>query len=144
MVFVAWLIAGFVLAGTSSAYSLQGAARLNSWRCLVPPIEPCFMHRGRLSSQNGIAYMLWLVGSSRIVRVDDTQIPTMLDKHLEMASPNHRDVFGDFEICRLEPDRPGQMRSACIAGAKRLVVQDRGRTRPPIRLLSTWPVGATD
>lgn len=110
-----------------------------SWRCLVPPVEPCFTHRGRLSGQNGIAYMIWLVGTKRIVSVYETQIPAALSKYLSMTSPDHGDVYGDFEICPLERDRPGHMRSACIAGATRLVVQDRERTRPPLRLLSTWP-----
>jgi hypothetical protein len=36
---------------------------------------PCFTHRGRLSGQNGIAYMVWLVGTKRIVAVHETQIP---------------------------------------------------------------------
>lgn len=110
-----------------------------SWRCLVPPVEPCFTHRGRLSGQNGIAYMIWLVGTKRIMSVYDTQIPPVLSKYLSMTSPDHGDVYGDFEICPLERDRPGHMRSACVAGATRLVVQDRERTRPPLRLLSTWP-----
>ena len=83
--------------------------------------------------------MIWLVGTNRIVGVHETQIPAMLEKYLSMTSPDHTDVYGDFEICALEPDRPGHMRSACVTGAARLVVQDRERSRPPLRLLLTWP-----
>jgi hypothetical protein len=83
--------------------------------------------------------MIWLVGTKRIIGVHQTQIPAMLGKYLDMTSPDHSDVYGDFEICPLEPDHEGHMRSACVAGAARLVVQDRERSRPPIRLVSTWP-----
>ena len=83
--------------------------------------------------------MLWLVGTNRILSIDNTEMPAMLIPHLSMTSPDHSDVFGDFEVCRVEPDRPGHMRGACIAGAQNLVVQDRARKRPPLRLLVTWP-----
>ena len=85
--------------------------------------------------------MLWLVGTNRIVSIDDTEMPVMLNVYLDMASPQHSDVFGQFRVCPLESDQPGHMRSACIAGAQRLVVQDRARKRLPVRLLSTWPAG---
>ena len=83
--------------------------------------------------------MIWLVGTKRIVGVFDTQMPDLLSKYLDMASPDHSDVYGDFEICPRGPALPGHMRPACVASATRLVVQDRDRTRPPLRLLSTWP-----
>ena len=136
---VASVIAFVVLAGMSAAESSQDFTPSTAWRCVAPTTEPCFTHRGRLSGQNGIAYMIWLVGTKRIVGVNQTEIPAMLGKYLSMTSPDHRDVFGDFDICPVEPDRPGHIRLVCVAGATRLVVQDRDRSRPPIRLLSTWP-----
>jgi hypothetical protein len=63
----------------------------------------------------------------------------VLWKYLAMTSADYSDVYGDFEIFPLGPDLPGHMRPGCVAGATRLVVQDRERTRPPLRLLSTWP-----
>ena len=132
-------IACVLLANATAALMSQGQA--NAWRCLQRSIEPCFTHRGRLSGQNGVARMLWLVGTNRIVRIDYTDMPPMLDTYLDMASPQHGDVFGDFDVCRLQPDQPGHMRSACIAGARRLVVQDRERKRPAMQLLETWPAG---
>ena len=140
----ALLIALGLLAGLSADESGQNvpSARpraTTAWRCLASAREPCVTHRGRLSGQNGVAYMIWLVGTSRIVAVHETQIPPLLEKYLSMTSPDHGDVYGDFDICPLEPDRPGHMRSACVSGATRLVVQDRERSRPPLRLLSTWP-----
>ena len=136
---IATAIAIPLLAGVLVAESRQDSTLSAGWRCAAPPTEPCFTHRGRLSTQNGIGQMIWLVGTKRIMAVALPEIPAMLEKYLYMTSPDHSDVYGDFEICPLEPDRPGHMRSACIVGATRLVVQDRARSRPPIRLLSTWP-----
>ena len=83
--------------------------------------------------------MIWLVGTKRIVRVDDTQIPAVLLKYLDMASPDHRDIFGNFEICRLSPDRSGHMGSACVASATSLVVQDRiGHDSSPAKNLAAF------
>ena len=132
---IALAVLGRVLAAETS----QDFTSSTPWRCLAPITEPCFTHRGRLSAQNGISLMIWLVGTNRIVSVQETQIPALLGTYLSMTSPDHSDVYGDFDICPLEPDRSGHMRATCVAGATRLVVQDRERSRPPIRLLSTWP-----
>jgi hypothetical protein len=128
-----------LLAAPVLASEQEPADRVTSWRCLAPPVEPCFRHRARLSSQNGIAHMMWLVGTKRIVNVTETDIPSSLSKYLDMTSPAHSDIFGEFDICPLEPDMPGHMRMVCIANGSRLVAQDRARARPAIRLLSTWP-----
>ena len=62
--------------------------------------------------------MLWLVGTTRIVRVENSQIPSALHPYLELTSPEHGDIFGEFDVCRLEPDISGQMRSACVADGR--------------------------
>jgi hypothetical protein len=82
--------------------------------------------------------MIWLVGTKRIVDVRN-EVPDQLLKYLDMTSPDHADIYGDYEICPLERDRPGNMRLVCVSSASRLVVQDRERSRAPIRLLFTWP-----
>ena len=74
-----------------------------------------------------------------IVAVDNTQMPDALLEYLEMTSSRHSDIYGDYEICPLERDRLGHMRSVCVSSGSRLVVQDRERKRPPVRLLATWP-----
>src|SRR5689334_21001832 len=68
-----------------------------SWICSGKPVERCFKHRGRLSSQNGIALVIWLIGTTRRVRVDDTEIPSFVEKYLEMTSDDHSYVFGSYE-----------------------------------------------
>ena len=113
------------------------------WLCSAKPVEPCFRHRGRLSSQNGIPLVIWLVGTARRVTVNDTEIPSAVERYLSMTSEDHSYIFGDFDICPLEPDNPGHMRGVCVSGAANLVVQNLAGTRPPFRLLSTWPPSAT-
>jgi len=33
------------------------------------------------------------------------------------------DVYADFEVCPLEPEKPGAMQAACIESAKNIVVE---------------------
>jgi len=117
----------------------------SGWWCRAKPVQPCFKHHGRLSSQNGIALRLWLIGTRRIVNVDNRidDLPRDVRPYLEMTSPEHSYIFGDFEICPLEPDTPGHSRLVCLAGAEKLVVQNLQGLRPPFRVRSTWPSEAT-
>jgi hypothetical protein len=71
--------------------------------------------------------------------VDETEISSFLDKHLEMTGENLSDIYGDFTLCRLKPDRPGHMRLMCVSAAEKLVVQNIGDPGRQFRLLSTWP-----
>lgn len=117
-----------------------------AWRCRARPIEECVTQHGRLSSQNGRALLIWLVGTSRVVNPDNDpeELPPLVRRYLDMASPDYSYIYGDFGICPLEPDRPGHMRAVCVISAEKLVVQNLRRPRPPFRLLSTWPAsGAT-
>ena len=119
---------------TASADAVQ-------WPCPVKPVESCFRHHGRLSSQNGIALTIWLVGTTRRVGLanDLADLPAFVRKYLVLTSPDHSYVFGDFEMCPTEPDTPGHLREVCVASAERLVVQNLQRSTPPFRLLPTWP-----
>lgn len=110
-----------------------------SWTCPAPPLEPCVKRHGRLSSQNGIALKLWLIGTKRVVALKNDSLPSEIRKYLEMTSEDHSYIFGDFLVCPLEPDTPGRMRQACVTGAEKLVVQPLRRATPPFRILSTWP-----
>ena len=102
-------------------------------RCSARPVEPCFKHRGRLSSQNGIPLAIWLVGTTRRLGVYDTEIPSFIEKYLEITSKNHSYIFGVFEICPLEPDTPGHLRAVCVSGGENLVVQNLREARPAFR-----------
>jgi len=112
-----------------------------SWLCPTRPVEPCFTHHGRLSSQNGIALKIWLIGTTRMVGLENEveDLPPFIRKYLEMTSPDHSYVYGDFSICPVEPDVPGHLRRVCVTGAQKLAVQRVDGSRPAFRLVSTWP-----
>jgi len=121
----------------------SSAARVSAqpWPCPEKPVEPCFKYHGRLSSQNGIGLTVWLIGTTRRVGLanDFGQLPAAIRRYLIITSPEHSYVYGDFEICPVEPDTPGRLRQVCVAGAEKLVVENLQGLRPPFRLLSTWP-----
>ena len=81
------------------------------------------------------------IGTTRVVELENNaeELPRFVRRYLDMASPDHSVIYGDFGICPLKPDQPGHMRAVGVAGAEKLVVQNLRRSRPPFRLLSTWP-----
>ena len=131
-------IVACILAGGLVGHAADAAG----WVCSAKPVAPCVKQRGRLSSQNGISLKVWLIGTKRVLAVSFTEVPAFLERYLLMTSDDHSHIFGDFEVCPLGPDVPGEARSACIIGGERLVVQNLRRERPPFRLLSTWPKDA--
>jgi hypothetical protein len=129
-----------ILLGLWFAMRTDGAGAA-LWLCRARPVEPCFKHHGRLSSQNGIALKIWLLGTTRMVALDNDldDLPAIVRKYLEMASRDHSYIYGDFDICPLEPDTPGHLRRVCVVAAEKLVVQNLQGSMAPFRLLSTWP-----
>ena len=112
-----------------------------SWQCPARPVEPCVTQHGRLSSQNGIALKIWLIGTRRMVGLENDidDLPPSVRKYMDMTSPDHSYIYGDFSMCPLEPDVPGHLRRVCVTGAERLVVRRLNGSGPAFRLLSTWP-----
>src|SRR5262245_14853057 len=121
----------------SSAF-VQSQASQEAFTCEQPPVAPCFRHHGRLSTQNGIAIKLWLIGTTRMVGVGRINLPHVANRYLEMTSSDHSYIYGDFEVCPLEHDRPGKLRRVCVTRAENLVVQKFVDPSRPFRLLSTW------
>jgi hypothetical protein len=90
---------------------------------------------------NGIAIRLWLIGTNRVLAVDGgVTLPEDAYKYFDAASPDFSVIYGDFEICPLEPDVPGRARRVEVNGFEKLVVQNlKDSSRSPFRLRSTWP-----
>ena len=94
----------------------------------------CYWTRGRLGYSNGTpAYRIWKIGTKRLVGIysgpsvdrrgsdnEDPELPASVKRVFD--PPNNR-VFADFEICPLEPERPGHMQAACIESAKNVVAR---------------------
>jgi hypothetical protein len=110
-----------------------------SWACPSPPVGACVKRHGRLSSQNGIAVKLWIIGTKRVavpLNLPDA-LPSEIRKYLDLTSENHSYIFGDFLICALEHDTPGQVGAVCVTGAEKLVAQPLNRPGQSFRIVST-------
>jgi hypothetical protein len=115
----------------------QTAATHRKIPCKTPEnATTCYWTHGRLSFWEGEpSYRIWNIGTERILAVysgpsrfpprtrDDSMLPefpTEIDR--AFRPPNDR-IFADFEVCPLEPEKPGEMQSVCIEAAKRIFVQ---------------------
>jgi hypothetical protein len=86
--------------------------------------------QGRLRYGNGTpALRLWQVGTHRVFGIVSGASATdpLDNEHPELPGnvsgkliPFKTEVFGDFEICTLEPEKPGTMQTACIEAGKSL------------------------
>lgn len=94
----------------------------------------CYWIHGRISSYNGTpAFRLWKIGTHRLLGVysgpsvdrngldnEDPQMPANLQR---IFKPSKNEIFGDFEVCPLEPEHDGAMQAACIESARNLVTK---------------------
>lgn len=119
--------------------STGGSARRVSKRtipCKTPEnAATCYWTRGRLGFYNGTpAYRLWKIGTHRLLgiysgpsaeRSDslDNERPQFPANLQEKFRPTENRIFADFEVCPLEPERPGAMQAACIESAKNIFVE---------------------
>ena len=105
--------------------------------CKTPEVATsCYWAHGRLGWGNGTpSFRLWKIGTKRVLgiysgpSVDrwglDSERPE-LPVNLEKQFAEFRDflrIFGDFEVCPLEPEKEGVMQAACIESAKNIVVE---------------------
>jgi hypothetical protein len=96
----------------------------------------CYWTHGRLANYDGTPTLrLWKIGTKRILAIhsgpgfkrgdnqenENPEVPPNVDRAFKSIGTG---VFGDFEVCPLEPEHPGVMQSACIESAKNLVVVD--------------------
>jgi hypothetical protein len=119
--------------------------------CKTPEnVSSCYRARGRLSYQSvNFTWLLWKIGTHRLLKIcddptfkamqstgdcDDPEYPANLrriydsDRRRWKRAGGHGDyyppdVFGDFEICPLEPERRGVRQYACIESAEISFVQ---------------------
>jgi hypothetical protein len=86
----------------------------------------CFWIHGRLFAANGTpTFRIWRIGTRRIFGVVDANGSSESDKVLPdklraLVQPDAFAVFvfGDFEVCPLEKDHPGRMRTVRLAGGR--------------------------
>jgi len=95
----------------------------------------CYWTHGRLSLYNGTpAFRLWKIGTHRVLGIYsgppserrhdlDNENPEFPVEVRQKFQPFQNQIFADFEVCPLEPERPHAMQAACIESAKNIVVK---------------------
>ena len=97
----------------------------------------CHWTRGRVQYGNGTpAIRLWKTGTHRLLGIysgpsvnfrgddqEDNEHPELPDNVAEHLLPLGTTIWGDFEVCPLEPERPHVMQPACIEAAKNVFVE---------------------
>ena len=99
----------------------------------------CYWTHGRLGVGNGTpSYRLWKIGSHRVLGIysgpsvdrygldnEGPELPSNVDRSLWDTKDPHfaNRIFGDFEVCPLEPEKAGAMQAACIESAKNIVIK---------------------
>ena len=126
----------FVLLAVSSSGESQSATGKRTIPCKTPTnAATCYWTRGRLSLYNGaVNIRLWKIGTNRLLGIhggpsvfrrdsDDAEEPELPANVSRVFDPLNNQIFADFEICPLEPERPGAMQAACIESAKNIRVE---------------------
>jgi hypothetical protein len=95
----------------------------------------CSRTHGRLANYNGTPTLrLWKIGTKRIMAIhsgpgykrgdnkenESPEVPANVDYAFKTDLTR---VYGDFEICPLEPERHGEMQIVCIESAKNIFVE---------------------
>jgi hypothetical protein len=125
----------------------------------VTPSAPITVH-GRLYGANGggSGFRVWIVGTKRIVWLTPKIDPAMPDAIRQAFAPFEQDLYGDFTLVPLAPNRPGVMREVCFVSGKNLEARPAqhpagppGGATPPrqwseaeSRWLETWWDSALD
>jgi hypothetical protein len=93
----------------------------------------CYWVHGRLSVANGNPTIrLWKIGTHHMYGIlsgpgsldrnpgdsEDPELPTNVQRAFKTL---YTWIYGDFEICPLEPEHKGEMQDACVESAKNLV-----------------------
>jgi hypothetical protein len=100
-------------------------------------VAACFMVHGRLAIAAGGEIQIWPSGTNRLLQLTYppdlpqslTAWPYMSPRLGKLLRTGEADVWGDFEVCPLTYDIPGQRRLICIQSGARLGVVDNPRRR---------------
>jgi hypothetical protein len=129
------LIAALALCGVA-AQALPQKTEKRKIPCKTPEnAASCYWTRGRLAVYDGRPPLrLWKIGTKRVLAIysgpsikrgDEKDIlnPELPPNVEKVFTSSYDRIFGDFEVCPLGADRPGQMQAACIESAQKLFVQ---------------------
>lgn len=96
-------------------------ARVQSRSASDKFVGPCYKIKGRLSYYNGApSTRIWIVGTHRMLGIpgEENELPPNVEVLLKDFDDN---IFGDFVVCPLSPERPGRMQMVLVKSASHLV-----------------------
>jgi hypothetical protein len=103
----------------------------------LPKAEAPITVHGRLYGANGggSGFRIWIVGTRRIVWLSPKIDPAVPDTIRNAFTPFDEELYADFDLVPLAPDRPGVMREVCFVSGEHLIVRDirTGQSRPIMR-----------
>jgi len=97
--------------------------------CRTDPdiVGECFWTHGRASYFNGgPSLRIWRIGTDRMLGVTTEQLPKNAAALIGLGNDFFvNDVYGDFQVCPFEKQKPGHMQPVCVESAKNLVLKKR-------------------
>lgn len=80
------------------------------------------------------AFRLWKIGTDRLLSIysgpstypdkdGDNEHPELPANVKQSFGPGYNRIFGDFEVCPLEPEKPKTMQAVCIEAAKKIAIE---------------------
>lgn len=141
-----------VTAAFLALFAVATAQRIQPRRkipCKTPAsAQSCYWTHGRLTFCCGTpAVRLWKIGTHRVLGIfsgpeaysstrgeilegdnEHPELPKSVEDLTSQFRANSMDntlpaVFGDFEVCPLDPEKPKTMQAACIQTAKNLIAK---------------------
>ena len=126
IILLAFFLLGSANGSNGSGTTDRQADRLRECESLSDPPGSSVTVHGRLYAANGggSGFRIWLVGTRRIVWLSPRIDPPMPEVILRLFKTFDEELYGDFTLVPLAPDRPGLMREMCFVSAGKLVVRD--------------------
>jgi hypothetical protein len=109
----------FILASTS--VQSQSPQSVNLCESAVKAETECFAIHGRMEVTAGLRIRIWVIGTKRILGVDDYSY-AMPKNITELLKTDNR-IYADFVVCPITPDKPGHMRFIQVCRASNLVLE---------------------
>jgi hypothetical protein len=113
-----------IVAALIPAVALASSSREQTCRALRGS-QPSITVHGRLYAANGggSGFRIWIVGTTRIVWLTPKIEPAIPEAIRTAFTPFDQQLYGDFTLVPLTPDRPGVMREVCLVSGGHLVAR---------------------
>jgi hypothetical protein len=91
-----------------------------------PIVAECQVIHGRLFVANGNpSVRIWPVGTKRHLGIAEVNEKPFVPDALRSKLSLNTQIFGDFDVCPLSKERPGEMQRVCVRSASKLVVREQ-------------------